>query len=223
MNEDATKNNMKVASLKFSSISRISLTQTFSCNSIFGLEACAGKYIYRFMFLQWMVQEKGRGSSISGNLWISYEERWRGDRFLHNALRAGSKWHRQVVTGCKTLHESSCHLTSPSTTLWWWPWSTSVAVTQLFNGSSLLPKDFGDILCLADFGRRVNSEERLQRYCNRLSFVLTPPQIILLRETSKTRSAFDTEKKASDWKDEKEMIKSRSSLKQRFGSSEGSL
>ena len=57
---------------------------------------------------------------------------------------------------------------------------------------------FVDTLCLADFGRRVNSEERLQRYCNRLSFVLTPPQIILLRETSKTCSAFDTEKKASD-------------------------
>ena len=141
MNEDATKNNMKVVSLKFSSISRISLTQTFFYSSIFGLEMCAGKDIYRFMFLQWMVQEKGRGSSISGNLWISYEERWRGDRFLHNALRAGSKWHRQGVTRCKTLHESSCHLTSPSTTLWWWPWSTSVAVTQLFNGSSLLPKD----------------------------------------------------------------------------------
>ena len=143
MNEDATKNNMKVVSLKFSSISRISLTQTFFYSSIFGLEMCAGKYIYRFMFLQWMVQEKGRGSSISGNLWISYEERWRGDRFLHNALRAGSKWHRQVVTGCKTLHESSCHLTSPSMTLGWRPWSTSVAVTQLFNGSSLLPKDCG--------------------------------------------------------------------------------
>ena len=30
MNEDATKNNMKVASLKFSSISRISLTETLS-------------------------------------------------------------------------------------------------------------------------------------------------------------------------------------------------
>ena len=30
MNEDATKNNLKVVSLKFSSISRISLTQTFS-------------------------------------------------------------------------------------------------------------------------------------------------------------------------------------------------
>ena len=57
---------------------------------------------------------------------------------------------------------------------------------------------FVDTLCLADFGRRVNSEERLQRYCNRLPFVLTPPQIIFLRETSKTCSAFDTGKKASD-------------------------
>ena len=53
-------------------------------------------------------------------------------------------------------------------------------------------------LCLADFERRVNSEERLQRYCNRLPFVLTPFQIILLRETSKTCSAFDTGKRASD-------------------------
>ena len=219
MNEDATKNNIKMVSLKFSSISRISLTQTFFYSSIFGLEMCAGKYIYRFMFLQWMVQEKGRGSSISGNLWISYEEIWRGDRFLHNALRAGSKWHRQVVNGCKTLHESSCHLTSPSTTLWWWPWSTSVAVTQLFNGSSLSPKVLWT-LCLADFERRVNSEEQLQRYCNRLPFVLTPFQIILLRETSKTCSAFDTGKKASDWKDEKQF---RCSLKNGFGSSEGSL
>ena len=30
MNEDATKNNIKMVSLKFSSISRISLSQTFS-------------------------------------------------------------------------------------------------------------------------------------------------------------------------------------------------
>ena len=52
MNEVATKNNMKVVSLKFSSISGISLTQTFFYSSIFGLEMCAGKYIYRFMFLQ---------------------------------------------------------------------------------------------------------------------------------------------------------------------------
>ena len=51
------------------------------------------------------------------------------------------------------------------------------------------------ILCLADFERRVNSEERLQRYCNRLPFVLTPFQIILLRETSKTCWAFDTGKR----------------------------
>ena len=61
---------------------------------------------------------------------------------IMHLVRAGSKWHRQVVTGCKTLHESSCHLTSPST-LWWWPWSTSVAVTQLFTCSSLSPKVCG--------------------------------------------------------------------------------
>ena len=99
----------------------------------------------------------------------------------------------------------------------------SAAVTQLFNGSSLSPFQGFWTLCLADFGRRVNREERLQRYCNRLPFVLTPLQIILLRETSKTCSAFDTEKRASDGKDEKEMEKSRISLKKRIGSSEGSL
>ena len=119
MNEDATKNKLKVVSLKFSSISRISLTQTFS----FILFLASKRVRVNISAVSCSYNEWFRRRAEDLLFLATFESVMKksdvGTVFLHNALRTGSKWHRQVVTGCRTLHESSCHLTSPSTTLWW--------------------------------------------------------------------------------------------------------